>query len=148
MIPNPLGFDLIPIGVATGKHINMENLQGLVVLLFEDAGAQSITILESIDGASETPLGCINELWASSGVTGVFTKETSDASAALSDNSTVTKKDTVQFDQALLYIPKEKLSAGFNSIEINIDDTSKICVVLGIPVVSRALENQADIVSA
>jgi hypothetical protein len=147
MIPNPLGFNLIPIGVGTGLHINMENLQGVVAICYEDAGAQSITILESIDGASEAALGCIDELWASSGVTGVLTKETTDAGGALSANSTVTKKDTVQFDQACLYIPKEKLSDGFNCIEINIDGAG-ILVVLGIPVVSRALENQANIVAA
>jgi len=146
MIPNPLGFDLIPLRVGTGLHVNMENLQGIVAVCYENGGAQNITILESIDGASEQALGVINELWASSGITGVFTKETTDANGALSDNSTVVKKDTVQFDQALLYIPKEALSATFNSIEINIDGAG-ILVVLGIPVVQRALENQANIVA-
>jgi hypothetical protein len=146
-LQNPLGFNLIPIGVATGLHVNMENLQGIVVICYEDGGAQAITIKESIDGASEQALTAINELWASSGVSGTFTRETSDASADLSDNSSLVKKDTVLFDQACFYIAKEELSAGFNCVEITIDGAG-VCAVLGIPVVGRALQNQANIVAA
>jgi hypothetical protein len=145
---NPLGFNLIPIGVATGKHINMENLQGVVVITYEDGGAQAITVKESIDGSSEQALTCINEIWASSGVAGAFTRETSDAdTTTLADESALTKKDTTAFDQACFYIAKEELSAGFNCVEITIDGAG-ICVVLGVPVVGRALQNQADIVAA
>lgn len=146
-LANPLGFNLIPIGVATGKHINLENLQGVVVICYEDGGAQAITIKESIDGASEQALTCLDEIWASSGVAGAFTRETTDANGALSDSSSMVKKDTTAFDQACFYISKQELSAGFNCIEITIDGAG-ICVVLGVPVVGRALQNQADIVAA
>lgn len=144
---NPLGFNLIPIGVSTGKHINLQDLQGVVVICYEDGGAQAITIKESIDGASEQALTCLDEIWASSGVGGAFTRETTDANGALSDSSSMVKKDTTAFDQAVFYISKQELSAGFNSIEITIDGAG-ICVVLGVPVVGRALQNQADIVVA
>jgi hypothetical protein len=146
-LQNPLGFNLIPIGVATGKHINMENLQGVVFLCFEDGGAQAITIKESIDGASEQALTCLDELWASSGVGAAFTRETTDANGALSDSSSAVKKDTTAFDQACFYIAKQELSAGFNSVEVTIDGAG-ICVALGVPVVGRALQNQADVVVA
>jgi len=144
---NPLGFNLIPLGVMTGKHINMENLQGVVFICYEDGGAQAIAIKESIDGASEQALTCLNEIWASSGVGGAFTRETTDANGALSNSSSMVKKDTTAFDQAVFYVAKQELSAGFNSVEVTIDG-SGICVALGVPVVGRALQNQADVVVA
>lgn len=143
---NPLGFDLIPIGVGSGLHINMENLQGIVCVVYEDGGATAVTIKESIDGASEAALTCLDEIWASSGVSGAFTRETTDANGALSDSSSFVKKDTTAFDQAAFYVSKQELSAGFNCIEITVDAGQ--CFVFGVPVVGRALQNQANIVAA
>lgn len=145
-LANPLGFNLIPIGVATGKHINLENLQGIVVVVYEDGGATSVTIKESKDGASEQALTCLDEIWASSGVAGAFTRETTDANGALSDSSSFVKKDTTLFDQAAFYISKQELTAAFNCVEITVDAGQ--CFVFGVPVVGRALQNQADIVAA
>ena len=144
---NPLGFGAIPIGVATGKHINLENMQGCWFICYEDGGAQAITIKESKDGASEQALTCLDEIWASSGVAGAFTRETTDANGALSDSSSMVKKDTTLFDQAAFYISKQELSATFNCVEVTIDGAG-ICVAIPVPVVGRALQNQADVVVA
>ena len=121
-------FNVLP--VATGVHISLKNASGVSFLCYENGGAQSIAFKESKAGASEIALATVNELYASIGVTAaVWTRETSDASADLSDNSTVTKKDTELFDCALIYIGADELSAGFDSVECTIDGAG-ICIAI------------------
>jgi len=112
-------FNVVP--VATGKHVSLANASGVTFVCYEDGGAQAIAFKESIAGASEQALAVINELYASSGVGGVFTRETTDANGALSDSSSVVKKDTTAFDCAVFYIAAEQLSEGFDSVECTID---------------------------
>ncbi len=121
-------FNVIP--VATGVHISLKNASGVTFVLYENGGAQSIVFKKSKAGASEAVLATVNEMYACSGVaSGVWTRESSDASAALSDNSTVTKKDTTAFDGAAIYIGADELSAGFDSIECTIDGAG-ICIAI------------------
>jgi len=121
-------FNVLP--VATGVHIDLENADGVTFILYEDGGDQQIVFVESIKGASGQSLATVNELYACNGVTaGVWTRETSDSAAALSDNSTVEKKDTTPFDCAAIYIGAAELSAGYDSVECTIDG-SGLCIAI------------------
>ena len=133
-------FNLIP--VATGVHISLKNASGVTFLTYEVAGEQSITLLESIAGASEQALTTVNEMYACSGVaSGVWTREITDGAAALDDNSTVTKKNTTAFDCAAIYIGADELSAGFDSIECNVDGAGLCIAIVHDLTVQRQPEN-------
>ena len=133
-------FNVIP--VATGVHISLKNASGVTFVLYENGGAQSIVFVESIAGASGQSLATVNEMYACSGVaSGVWTRESSDASAALSDNSTVTKKDTTAFDGAAIYIGADELSAGFDSVECTIDGAGLCIAIVHDLTVQRQPEN-------
>jgi len=137
-------FNLLP--VATGVHISLKNASGVTFLCYEDGGAQSIVFKQSIAGASEATLSVVNELWASSGVaSAVWTHETSDAAAALSNNSTVTKKDTTAFDCAAIYIGADELDDGYDSVECTIDGAGLCIAIVHDLTVQRAPENLATI---
>lgn len=132
------GGNVIP--VASGKHISLKNASGVTFVLYEDAGAQATAFKESIGGASEAALGVVNDYYAGDGVGGVWTHETADASAALDDNSTFTKKDTTAFDCAVIYIGADQLSAGFDSVEATVDGGQCIAIVHDLKV-QRAPQN-------
>ncbi len=120
-------FNVVP--VATGKHFNLENYSGITFVCYEDGGAQNIDIIESIDGASEQTLATVTKLYASNGIGGVWTKETTDANGALGTGDTaIVKKDTVLFDCAVIYIGASELSDTFNSVEVTID--AGICIAI------------------
>jgi len=136
-----LGRIINVIPVATGKHVSLVGASGVTFICYEDGGAQSIVFKESVAGASEQALSVVDDLWASSGVGGVWTHETSDASAALANNSTVTKKDTTAFDCAAIYIGADQLSDGFDSVECTIDGAGLCIAIVHDLTVQRAPEN-------
>jgi len=121
------GFNVVP--VASGIHINLENAGGVTFILYEDGGAQSTDFVESIDGASGQALTTVNDYHASNGIGGVWTYETDDAGATLSDDSNFVKKDTVLFDAAAIYIDRTELSSGFNSVEATADAGTCIAII-------------------
>lgn len=137
-------FNVIP--VATGVHISLKNASGVTFVFYEDGGAQNAVFKQSIGGASEATLSVVNELWASSGVAGaVWTNETTDASAALSNNSTVVKKDTTLFDCMAIYIGADELDDGYDSVECTIDGAGLCIAIVHDLTVQRAPENLATI---
>jgi len=136
-----LGKDFNVVPVASGKHISLKNASGVTFVCYEDGGAQAITLKESVAGASEQALAVINELWASNGIGGVWTRETTDANGALSDESALVKKDTTAFDAAAIYVGADQLSDDFDSVEVTIDGAgSCVAIVHGLHV-QRAPEN-------
>ena len=131
----------VPVFKATGIHFNLETYSGITFVCYEDGGAQAITIKESIDGASEAALAVVTVIYASNGIGGVFTRETTDANGALgTGDSDIVKKDTVLFDQALFYIGASELSDTFNSVEV-IVDAGECVAVLHDLLVQRRPEN-------
>jgi len=125
-----LGKDFNVIPLATGLHISLKNAVGVTFVTYEDAGAQAITIKESIAGASEQALAVVDHLYASNGVGGTWTRETTDANGALgTGDAAIVKKDTTLFDCASFYIDASELSDGFDSVEVTIDGTG-VCVAI------------------
>lgn len=136
-----LGRTGVPIFKATGIHFSLENYSGITFVCYEDAGAQAITIKESIDGASEQALAVVTELFASNGIGGVITRETTDANGALgTGDSAIVKKDTVLFDQAIFHIGASELSDTFNSVEVTVDAGECVAILHDL-LVQRAPEN-------
>ena len=136
-----LGFHGNVIPVATGIHISLANASGVTFILYENGGAQSCDIKESIAGVSEAALTVLNKYKASDGVGSVWTAETDDADATLSNDSNFVKKDTTAFDCAALYINADSLSAGFDSVEATIDGAGICVAIVHDLTVQRAIEN-------
>ena len=133
-------FNAIP--VATGLHISLKNAGAVTFFCYENAGAQNIDIKESIAGGSETLLSVVTILWASDGVGGVWTRETSDANGALgTGDGAIVKKDTTPFDCAVFTIEATQLSAGFDSVEVTIDGAGLCIAVPHDLTVQRAPDN-------
>jgi len=134
-------FNVVPL--ATGKHISLANASGVTFICYEDGGAQEITIKESIGGQSEQALAAVDVLYAGNGVGGVWTRETTDADGALAGITAITKKDTTAFDAAVFYIAAERLSAGFDSVEVTIDGSGICTAIVHDLAVRRAPANLA-----
>lgn len=117
---------------ASGKHISLANASGVAFVIYEDGGATSVAIKESLGGAGEQALGVINELFASNGIGGVHTRETTDANGALANSSAFVKKDTTAFDQAIIEVLAEELSEGFDSVECTVDAGQCTAIVYGL----------------
>lgn len=132
-------FNVVPL--ATGKHVSLANASGVTFVCYEDGGAQEITIKESIAGQSEQALAAVDVLYAGNGVGGVWTRETTDADGALSGITAITKKDTTAFDCAVFYIAAEKLSEGFDSVEVTIDGAGMCFAIVHDLNVQRAPAN-------
>lgn len=133
------GGNVIP--VATGKHIDLSNASGVTFVLYEDAGAQSTDFVESQAGSNGQALAVVNHYYASNGIGGVWTRETADADATLSNDSNFVKKDTEAFDCAVIYIGADMLSDGFDSVEATIDGAGICIAIVHDLVVQRAPQN-------
>ena len=128
-----LGFGGNVVALASGKHISLKNAAGVTFLLYEDGGAQSAVFVQSKAGAEEKPVTFINHYYANSGLGTAWTRETADADATLDDDHTFVKKDTVNFDLAVVYFPASALdeSNGFDSVECTIQaETGAMCVAI------------------
>jgi hypothetical protein len=137
-----LGRDFNVIPVASGKHVSLKNASGVTFVCYEDGGAQAITIKESLAGASEQALAVVDHLYASDGIGGVWTRETTDANGALgTGDAAIVKKDTTLFDCACFYIGAAELSDGFDSVEVTIDGAGICCAIVHGLAVQRAPAN-------
>lgn len=141
MTQKALGNVMMVVHQASGKHVSLANAGGVVFVVYEDGGATAVTLKESIAGQSEQALGAINEIFASNGVGGVSTRETTDANGALSGSSSFVKKDTTAFDQAAFEVLAEDLSEGFDSVECTVDGGQCTAIVYSLAT-KRAPANQ------
>jgi hypothetical protein len=110
------------VAAATGVHIPLTNAQAVSFVCFLDAGTQSVTLKESIDGASEANLAVIDRLHKGPGVGGTWTLVTQ-AAAATFDLTTDATNDCFVFT-----VGAEQLSAGFNCVEVT--QSSGTCVAI------------------
>lgn len=97
---------------ATGVHIPMDAASGVTFINFLAAGTQSITLKESIAGASEQNLAVIERLYKAPGIGGTWTLVTQSA-AATYDHSTDATNDMIA-----IYVGANELSAGYDSLEM------------------------------
>jgi hypothetical protein len=107
---------------ATGVHIPLTDCNAVTWACFLDAGTQSITLKESIDGASEQNLAVIDRLYKGPGIGGTWTLVTQTAAATF-DLTTDATNDCFVFT-----VGAEQLSAGFNCLEVT--QSSGTCVAI------------------
>lgn len=126
---------------ASGKHIDLSNAQGVTFLSFLDAGTQSVTLKESVSGASEQNLAVIDKLYKTPNAGGTWTKVTQTA-AATYDHSTDATNDVIAF-----YVDASDLSDGFNCVEATFATGTCVAIVHDLHR-QRAPENLASVVAA
>jgi len=107
---------------ATGVHIPLTDAKAITWFCFLDAGTQSITLKESIDGASEQNLAVIDRLYKAPGIGGTWTLVTQTAAATF-DLTTDATNDCFCFT-----VGEEQLSSTFNCLEVT--QSSGTCVAI------------------
>jgi hypothetical protein len=122
---------------ASGVHIPLENAGGVTFISFLDAGTQSVTLKESIDGDSEANLSALKtgRIYKAPGVGGTWTKVTKDTPAATYDHSTDATNDMIA-----IYVDADDLSDGFNCVELTAATGTCIAIIHDL-VVQRAPQN-------
>lgn len=124
------------VAAASGVHIPLNKATGVTFFAYLDAGTQTITLKESIDGASEQALEIITKVYKGPGIGGTWTKVTQ----AAADDFNLTTDATN--DCVAVYVGADQLSAGFNCVEATVG--SGICfAVIHDLLVQRAPENLA-----
>lgn len=108
---------------ASGVHIPLSHAQGVTFFNFLAAGTQTVTLKESIDGASEQNLAVITKIYKGPGIGGTWTKVTQ-AAAATYDNSTDATNDCIA-----IYVGADQLSAGFNCVEMTSGTGTCVAVI-------------------
>ena len=99
------------IAAASGIHIPLRDYGGVTFVSFLDAGTQTVTLKQSVDGASETALTIVDKIYKAPGVGGTWTKVTQ----AAADNFNLTTDATN--DSFCLYVDETDLSDGYNCVE-------------------------------
>lgn len=110
------------VAAATGVHIPLTTANAVSFACFLDAGTQSITLKESVDGASEQNLAVIDLLHKGPGVGGTWTTVTQSAAATF-DLTTDATNDCFVFT-----VDASQLSSGFNCVEVT--QSSGTCVAI------------------
>ena len=108
---------------ASGVHIPLKDCQAVSFVNFLAAGTQTVTLKESIDGASEQNLAKIVRVYKGPGIGGTWTKVTQ-AAAATYDNSTDATNDCIVFT-----VNADTLTDGYNCIEVTSGTGTCIAII-------------------
>jgi hypothetical protein len=101
------------VAAASGVHIPMDQCSGITFFVFLDAGTETLTLKESIDGASEQNLASITKYYKGPGVGGTWTKVTQAAGAVVDPNPDDAVNDCIS-----VFVSAAQLSDGFNCVEL------------------------------
>lgn len=99
------------VAAASGIHIPMKDIGGVSFVSFLDAGTQTVTLKQSINGDSEAALSIITKYYKAPGVGGTWTKVTQ----SVADNVNLTTDATN--DSFVIFVSAESLSDGYNCVE-------------------------------
>lgn len=121
---------------ASGVHIPLKNAGAVTFVNFLDAGTQTLTIKESIAGASEQNLAVVTTIYKAPGVGGTWTKVTQAAAATYNHATDATN------DMIAVTITADQLSAGFNCVEYTAGSGTCFAIIHDL-VVQRKPENLA-----
>ena len=99
---------------ASGVHLDMTDYGSITFVSFVATGDNTLTLRESIDGASEQLLAAIDLIHKAPGVGGTWTEVTQTAGSAF------TNADATN-DSFAITILSTDLSDGFNSLEATVD---------------------------
>lgn len=111
------------VAAASGVHIPLKNASAVSFVCFLDAGTHTVTLKESIDGASEQNLAVIDELYKGPGIGGTWTRVTQTAAATHDPNP-----DDADNDCFVFTVHMSELSDGYNCVELT--QSSGTCVAI------------------
>jgi hypothetical protein len=114
-------FNVVP--HASGVHIPLTDAKAISFVAYLDAGTQTVTLKESVDGVSEQNLAVIDRLYKGPGVGGTWTLVTQ-AAAATFNLTTDATNDSIVFT-----VGGEQLSAGYNCLELTADSGIVIAII-------------------
>lgn len=124
-------FNVVP--AASGVHIPMDQATGITFVSFLDAGTQTVTLRESVDGASEQLLPCITKYYKAPGVGGTWSE------VLIAAASAITLADATN-DAIAFFVSAEQLSDGFNCVEVTAGSGTLMAILHDLRV-RRAPEN-------
>lgn len=114
-------FNVVP--EASGVHIPLTHASAVTFVGFEADGSTIVTLLESIDGASEQALAVIDTVYKAPGIGGTWTKVTQTAA------STYDNADDATNDAWCFTISGAELSDTFNCLEATVDGGTCIAII-------------------
>lgn len=107
---------------ADNVHIPLSDGTAVTFVVYEDGGDTQATVQQGINGASAVDLACVDTVWTSNGVGGVWSKNTIATPLAL-----IQKKDfppgddTAPTDCAAFTVHAADLADGYNTVAVNVD---------------------------
>lgn len=101
------------VAAASGVHIPMDQCSGITFFVFLDAGTETLTLKESVEGASEQNLATITKYYKGPGVGGTWTEVTQAAAATVDPNPDDATNDCIS-----VFVSAAELSDGFNCLEL------------------------------
>lgn len=101
------------VAAASGVHIPMEQCTGITFFVFLDAGTETLTLKESVGGASEQNLACITKYYKAPGVGGTWTEVAQAAAATVDPNPDDAVNDCIS-----VFVSASQLSDGFDCVEL------------------------------
>lgn len=111
------------VAAASGVHIPLAAGQAISFVSFLAAGTQTITLQESVDGASSQNLATITTLYKGPGIGGTWTKVTQAAAATFNLTTDATNNSIV------LTILADDLSDGFNCVKLTADSGILMAII-------------------
>ena len=123
----PLGWDHNLIYEASGVHIPMAGLDGVMFYNFLDAGTQTVTIVESNgDGVNEANLVVIDTIWKTPNAGGTWTKVTQSVLATY-NHATDAVNDVIG-----IYVSADSMSDGLTYLEMTSGTGTCVAVLVGL----------------
>ena len=114
-----LGYRHNVIAAASGVDIYLTNAQTVTFYSFLDAGTQTLTLTEAINGGSDVALAIIDHVYKAPGVGGVWTEVTQTAANTFDLTTDATN------DCFAVTVRAKQLTDGYNTVKATVD--SGIC---------------------
>ncbi len=108
---------------ASGVHIPLRNATGVTFFAYLDAGTQTITLKQSINGQSEAALSIITQIHKGPGIGGGWTKVTQ----AAADNFNLTTDATN--DCVAVYVAADQLGDAYDCVEATVGSGTCVAVI-------------------
>lgn len=135
------------IAVADNVHVPLRAGTGVAFVIYEDGGDTQATIQEGVNGATAQDLACVDTVYTSNGIGGVWSKNTIAVPLAL-----IQKKDfppgddTAPTDCCIVEVLASQLSDGYDTVACNVDAGTVVAILFDLRV-ARAPQNLPALVS-
>ena len=131
------------IAVADNVHVPLEKGNAVTFVVYEDGGDNQATVQEGVDGSSAQDLATVGTVYTGTGVGGAWTKNVIATPLALIQKKDLGPgDDSAPCDCAVFTVSAEELSAGYNTVAVNVDAGTVVAILHDLTP-ARAAENLA-----